>query len=672
MKKVALFIALLLFPGIVIMAGPSSYRDSLDVVHYNINIEVNTHAKYIGGYTELLITSEYNLDSIKLDLWGLFVDSVMLDNKKVPFVYLTNAFAVKKPLLAGDTVYLKVFYHGAPNHDVLFGGFYFSKIDAYNYGIGMRSKPLSLGRAWFPANDNFRDKATFEFHITTDSTLQAVCNGLPTDTTYVGYKTTWSWKLKEPIPAYLANVAVGNYNVRKWTYHGIKRDIPVMIFIPKQYGQKGFDLFDDLDKVMKVYEDLYGEYVWDRIGYVVTSSQAGAMEHATNISLPSFVLKGGYQAKQLIYHELAHSWFGNLVTCATAKDMWLNEGWATYSEYLYQEKLYGEEVFRRAMLEHHFYTVNFAHIQDDGYKAVAEIPWKYTYGNTVYDKGADVIHTLRYYAGDEKFFKAVRKYLKTYAWKNITTEEFKDFIASETNTNLDDFFDFWLYSRGFPHFQVYDWYFDKRKTNKGYRAIVTLKQKNVGGKNLWKDAKTDITFVGKNNEALTLSLNAGHKWNVDTVYLPFKPLLAVYDKDFHITSAENQEYKIVDTVKYEVFDYELFDLNVTKIKEPKFVYVRINWTSPDTVEIPGYLLQRNYYWTVKFVPDKHFDAAGRFYLTTLMDLNFTRIYKPSQIVLLYRPAPYAKWQPVEFRLEGIDYLEVEHLKPGEYIFAVKK
>ncbi len=164
------------------------------------------------------------------------------------------------------------------------------------------------------------------------------------------------------------------------------------------------------------------------------------MEHATNIAYPSFAVDGTLVFEDLMAHEFGHHWWGDLVTCETADDMWLNEGWASYSENLFMEAVYGREAYLDAVIFNQIEVMQYAHIQDGAHYPVSGVPFDVTYGRHVYNKGADVAHTLRGYMGDEAFFRCIREYLDAFAFQTANSEQFRDFLGECSGFDLDDFF----------------------------------------------------------------------------------------------------------------------------------------------------------------------------------------------------------------------------------------
>jgi len=230
--------------------------------------------------------------------------------------------------------------------------------------------------------------------------------------------------------------------------------IPIQIFVPPYDTSHAKASFINLKSILGVFESRFGPYLWERVGYVGVPFNNGAMEHSTNIAYPIYAIDGGLSNESLYAHELSHQWFGDLATCSTELDMWINEGWASYCESIYKEGLYGMAAYKNNVRDNHLNVIQTSHIVDSGYRAVYGIPSQYTYSTTVYDKGADMVHTLRNYMGDNLFFSSVRALLNAYKFKDISTIQMRDFLSTHSGVDLADFFNAWIFSPGFPHFSI--------------------------------------------------------------------------------------------------------------------------------------------------------------------------------------------------------------------------
>ena len=457
MKKVLLLLAITLVARYGISQKTNvGIGDTIHAIHYSINLtEINTTGRTLSAYTEIELTPMVSgLDYIPLELLDLTVDSVFVDGSAKSYghsgdrlmIYLTNTIGID------DTVLAKVYYHGEPFHEA-WGGFHFSNDYAFNLGVGFESIPHNLGKTWFPCIDNFTDRAEYEVIATVETGLTVTAGGVLLDTINNGNNTTtWHWQIPHLIPTYLASVTVGDYVEYKDEYINNEDTIPISIFTkPSSFGNVAGS-FVNLHPIMDFFISHFGPYPFEKIGY--TGTAIGAMEHVSNIAYPHSAINGNTSSEYLYAHELSHMWFGNKVTCSTAEDMWLNEGWATFCDIYYKEVLYGHEVFISEMRETHKNVLQSGHIIDGGYWAVNNIPQDVTYGNTAYDKGGTVVNTLRNYLGDSVFFDAIKAYLVAdgIAYNSVSSYDMRDFLSDYTGINMTPFFDAWVMSPGTPQF----------------------------------------------------------------------------------------------------------------------------------------------------------------------------------------------------------------------------
>lgn len=254
---------------------------------------------------------------------------------------------------------------------------------------------VELGNSCF---DNFIERSAYEFLIETEATKMATCNGILLDSLTLGNgNKTWHWKLNETIPSYLASVAVSNYVLVNIPLTGSQGTIDGLIACQNSEINNVNAFFVHLQQSFSMLENHYGNHQFPKVGYSLVPFSAGAMEHATNIHIGQAYINGTLNYETLIAHELAHYWWGDLVTCKTAGDMWLNEGFASYSENLHTEFVYGNNDYKKAVRATHYKVLQNAHFNDEGYKSVANMDSIHTYGTTVYQKGADVLNTMRFY-----------------------------------------------------------------------------------------------------------------------------------------------------------------------------------------------------------------------------------------------------------------------------------
>lgn len=679
MKKYFLFLCFLivsinLYPAKLFFnlfySDEITFRDSVDVINYQINLKIGDYSNQkIEGNTILTLKPVCkSVKSIKLDLLGLEIDSVKCENFEIEeFYYKNNIISIKfkETINQNDTLKIKIVYNGKPKKDNYWGGFYFTKSSSFNMGVGMYSDPPSFGRTWFPCIDNFKDRATYEYNITVNEGKKAICSGILTDIkTNDDNTTTFCWKLNQTIPTYLSSVSVGDYTIINETITGIENEIPFQYCVFKGNEEKARKSLVNFEKVLQIFEDKFGLYAWSRIGFVETGFSSGAMEHATNISLPYYAFNGTLNYELLIVHEFAHSWFGNLVTCETAVDMWLNEGWASYCEAIFIENFYGEEEFKNYVREKHLEVLKYAHVADGNYYGISDFSSDKTYGTTVYDKGASVIHTLRNYIGDEIFFGAVKKYLDEFKFSAANTFQFRDSISEYTNTNLTDFFDFYVKEEGFNHFSINN--FSVMKKGEKFFVEIEVKQRLIEADFFSKSNKIGITFIDKDlnftEKLITFSGEYG-----DSIYiLDFKPEIAVLDLNEKIMDATTDCYQIISKSGNYDFESTSFSANALEINDSVFIRVQNNWIDPEFSDIENYIFSDEQYWTIDCILNSS-KIVGNF---NFSDSRFFYKYPLKEKILLYRKNNSEKWIEIETDL-GYNYLKINELKTGEYIFAVK-
>jgi len=281
----------------------TTHSDSIDVLNYSINLDItDIPGKRISGYTDLEIVPKVNnLNSIPLDLLHLNVDSIFInDTNIISYSYndtLLRTYCLN-PYSTNDTIILKIYYNGQPVIDPsTWGGFYFGSGYAFNLGVGFEDNPHNYGRVWYPCIDDFVDRATYNCNITVDSIYEAVCGGvLDSAINNMDGTKTYYWYLKQEIPTYLSSVAVNNYICVNDTFNSVTGSIPIDLYVYPGDSSNAAGTFANLKEMLTGFEDRFGPYLWDRVGYVAVPFNSGAMEHATNIAFPRVCINGAVTA----------------------------------------------------------------------------------------------------------------------------------------------------------------------------------------------------------------------------------------------------------------------------------------------------------------------------------------------------------------------------------------
>lgn len=673
--------------GSYAMRSGGSVSDSIDLIHTTINLNVTDYTGHtIHGSAEVHLQAKVNgIAVVPFDLL-LPADSIVCGGVDCAFTQSGGSLEVMLPSVmnAGDSTVLTVYYGGIPTQDASWGGWYWSGDYAYQLGVGFDAIPHNFGRVWFPCFDNFKERETFTTIITTSSDKKAFCGGLLQSSTDNGDGTvTWTWNLGEPIPSYLESVAVSTYSTVHMTFPGMERDIPVMLGVKAADSTHMKNTFTHLFDALHAFENDYGPYAWDRVGYVVVPFSGGAMEHATNIAFPLFGVTGDLTYETIMAHELSHHWWGDLVTCSSAGDMWINEGWATYSEDLFTEWVYGETAYQDAVKENHLNVLHYAAAYDGGnYFALSGMPEAYTYGYTTYQKGADVIHTLRGYLGDETFFSAIKAFLSAYAFQPVSAEDFMNFLSSFTGIDMHPFFNGWIFQGGFPGFEIEH----VQKNDAGAITGVCLQQKTDHAPDLFQSVPLTLTFLDNAWQVV-------HTENIvmsgESASFSFAPQPATHveiDYNEKISDATTDDMEWVHGTGTYTMQDALFNFTVNSISDSAFLRVEHHWTAADNFRVPvhGLHVSPDRYWKVEGTFPAGFEASAELLYNGTASfsggyLDNTLISNPEDsLVLLYRPDEDSDWTvypyyTINFWSNHNDKrgaFELSTIEAGEYCFAI--
>lgn len=649
-----------LFAAIIysISAIADSRKDSFDISETHIHLSLkNISSKSIAGYTELKIRSVSTaLSGVMLDLLKLSCDSVFEGAEKRAFIQtdsqLTVLFSNHKYL--NDSFVLRVFYHGQPQSDAQWGGFYFNGQYAFNMGVGFASIPHSLGRVWFPCVDDFAERSLFQFHITTDSGFMAVCNGMPAPATLnTDSSLTWHWYMNQPIPAYLASVAVSQYTLLTLPYQGKEKNFDIMIAAQAADTGRARASTINLGKALRLFEERFTPYPFERAGYVLVPFTNGAMEHATNISYPIGFMDGGLTYESVMAHELAHMWWGDLATCRTAQDMWLNEGWASYCEALFFENIYGKQAYHDDIKSKLMEVLRFAHAKDGDAWAMNAIPLQKTYGMHVYEKGALMAHALRSYMGDSAFFKACNSYLTRYRFTDVSSYELRDEFQKHTSVNITRFFDDWIFRPGFADLTIVTYEVTPSVSTNSVKIKVRQNTRFTGS--LYANLPLLITVFSKDGrkELFTFTHNGYEQEYPLQVSADFIPAFVLLNENHLLPLACTYDMQTIKNTGSRTFGNGLLSINVQSIKDSARVLVEHHWTEAEQ-KITGNSRIRvsNYrYWRVEGDFDSSFAVQANFDYNGSTPSNFNggwldhtlNIANEDSVVLLYRRNASEAW-----------------------------
>ena len=370
----------------------------------------------------------------------------------------------------GEIFSVKVTYSGVPRSSGL-KGFWFN-----NGGVFTLSEPYAA-QTWWPCKDDPSDKLdSVRIRVTVPANQQVASNGkLVNETLHQNNTKTYTWFEKYPIATYLVSLAVDNYTTLTDSFeYSPGQFMPINYYIYPDQLSLAIEAFDLLPEMLQVYSQLFGLYpfIEEKYGHAVFP-WGGGMEHQTCTSIGTV----SQNWETLYAHELAHQWYGDLVTCHSWYHIWLNEGFASYAEALWIESYYGTEAFH-SYVNSTLTILNFNGIfTEPVYRYDINNPWN-IFSGTVYDKGMWVLHMLRHVVGDSNFFKIMHDYPHdpAFAFKDATTEQFRDFCEQITAMDLNWFFHQWIYE---PYYPEYEWGYTHYLHGSQNVLRVVVKQKHT-------------------------------------------------------------------------------------------------------------------------------------------------------------------------------------------------
>jgi aminopeptidase N len=434
-----------------------------DVQHVKLEITLNFEQETISGTVSTTFSALYdNLTSISFDAIDLHIERVALANGTT----LAHSYDGKKLIVTLDRPYhygevftVAVTYHAKPRT-----GLHFIKpapedptrpVQAWTFG-----QP-AYHRYWFPCHDSPNDRATTEIIATVPAQFITISNGRLLGVTDHGATKTHHWRHDVPHAAYLVSLVVGDFAVIEDHY----KDIPVTYYVRPDRKDDARFYMGKTPQMMAFFSEYTGvEYPYNKYAQTVCEVYTGAMEHTT-CTTHSFMLLMDERAAldidlvSVVAHELAHQWFGDLITCRDWPNGWLNEGFATYFEELWGEHDQGTDYFKHAMLgnkkrylgedQRYRRPIVYNVYHSDGFEL---------FDGHMYSKGGWVLHMLRHQLGEAAFRRAINAYMQRYRTKEVITADLERTFEEATGRSLAQFFQQWVYQGGYPAFEVnYSW-----------------------------------------------------------------------------------------------------------------------------------------------------------------------------------------------------------------------
>ena len=447
MRKLAAGVALCVCLG---FADTYPRQSGIDVQHYQFRVTLTDESDEIAGETTVTVRflkdglSEFWLDlASAANGKGMTVSEVTSGNSAVAHSHQSDrlTLTLAPPSKAGELRSFLVKYHGTAANGL--------KIVQNKFGerCFFSINWPDMAHQWLPTVDHPSDKATSEFIVIAPVKYQVVANGLLQETVELGDgRRQTHWKQSVPIATWLNNIGVAQFAVR---HFGSYAGIPLETWLFHQDREPGRGTFEEPSRQsISFFSEHIGPYPYEKLADVEAAGMGGGMEHASEIFFGERSVNGK-PGLSLVSHETAHQWFGDSVTESDWDDVWLSEGFATYFQELTTEFYEGRDAFV-AGLKRNRNNIYNTEKRLPGVAVVQDRPWKGIPNGIVYQKGGWVLHVLRGQLGTEIFWKGIREYYRRYRDGNASTLEFRKVMEEASGTDLEWFFQQWLYSAGSP------------------------------------------------------------------------------------------------------------------------------------------------------------------------------------------------------------------------------
>jgi aminopeptidase N len=450
----------------------SEIQKQLDIIHYNFKIQLLANEKKIDCESEITaVPLNPTLKEIELNLYdNMDITDILFNGSKANYFRDKNRIFIKSDKELTDTVKIWIKYHGHPKR-AGFDGFVFGGVNGSTliYNI---SEP-TFAPTWFVCDDDPADKALLDMEITNDSQFVSASNGILESIKNNNGKKTYCYKTIYPIATYLIAV----YSAPFINYHDLytglsgRDSMKIEYFVLPEHLEKSKIDFANHSDMIRVLSELFGEYPFIKEKYGVAEFlwNFGAMENQTITGIGYNFVGGNDFFKDTYVHELSHHWWGDSVTPKSWDDIWLNEGFASYCEALYAEAKHGEPALISKMMS------KFS----EHFRGTLYAP-RDLFSETIYDKGAWVLHMLRFEVGDSIFFKTMRNYYSLYKYSNASVEDFKNVCEKTFGKSLDKFFDQWVYTGDEIPICDYSYSFENRDGKMYCNFAIHQKQNKYG------------------------------------------------------------------------------------------------------------------------------------------------------------------------------------------------
>ena len=413
---------------------------SYSVDRYDLDLDYRVEGNHLTGRAAIALTTNRRVGVITFDLATLRVQKVTVNGRR-PGRYVHRSGKLRITLAAevraGTPLRVEVHYAGRPR--LINGTWGEVGWEELSDGVIVAGEPNGAP-SWFPCNDRPDDKAAYTITVTTDSAYHVVANGTLAERRVRASRTTWVHDQPEPMATYLATVQIGRYE----PVVVASRPVPQYAAIPSRLRRNFHVDFGRQPEMMALFEELFGPYPFRSYGIVVTDDPLEIPLEAQGLSVfGANHVDGRNSFERLVAHELAHQWFGNCLTLARWRDVWLHEGFACYAEWLWSERAGGPSADEHARTAWR----RLRALRQD--LVIANPGPELMFDDRLYKRGALTLHALRRTLGDERFFDTLRSWVAEHRYGSVTTAGFTAVVAG-ADADTVELLDAWLHRPELP------------------------------------------------------------------------------------------------------------------------------------------------------------------------------------------------------------------------------
>jgi aminopeptidase N len=415
-----------------------------DALHYTLDLAADLQTGILSGTVTVAARATEDLRAFNLDFQGLTIRSITVADQPASYSRTTHELTITPaaPLQSGALFTTTVAYRGVPRMTTSEAVPIALGWNRYQDGVYVASEPAGAA-TWYPVNDHPRDKAAYTIRVTVAKPYVVAANGLLKATIDNGATRTYVWETSHPVASYLVTVNIAPFVTQSQVG---PKGLPIRNFFPPALADNAARVFGPTGQMIQFFSQVFGPYPFETYGVAVADTELGYALETQTLSLFGRETAGAdpAEAESVVAHELSHQWFGDSVSVANWQDIWLNEGFATYAEWLWEEHTAGPQA-RDASVRRVYRSLASRPAPPPGQPPPDDL-----FNGGVYGRGGLTLHALRLRVGDAAFFDILRTYTARYRDSNASTADFIAVAEEVSRQDLGALFEDWLYADRLP------------------------------------------------------------------------------------------------------------------------------------------------------------------------------------------------------------------------------